>query len=166
MDAPPATVPDLPSMGTSLAVSFLSLGVVCAVAWLALRWLSRRGVGQGASGFLKVRARMTLEPRRSLYVVEAGARAFLVGTSEAGMSMLAELDAGAVTEGLSARATNGRTAAGTKFREVLAGLEGMVRGAGPRRGMGGSDLTPGDAEVAAEPRLPENPARGSGEARG
>jgi flagellar biogenesis protein FliO len=37
-------------------------------------------------------ARVPLEPRRSLYVVEVAGKTLLVGTSEMGLSVLSELD--------------------------------------------------------------------------
>jgi flagellar biosynthetic protein FliO len=83
----------LPGLGwQSLALSFASLGVVCLVAWGALRLLAGRGVGR-ASGTLKVLARCPLEPRRSLFVVEAAGRCFLIGVGDGPMALLAELDA-------------------------------------------------------------------------
>ena len=43
----------LPGLGGSLAVSLISLGIVCLIAYLSLRFLSgRRGVGR-ASGPIK-----------------------------------------------------------------------------------------------------------------
>ena|SRR5688572_19795791 len=90
-----APAAELPSLGGSIALSFLSLGLVCLLAWLALRWLSRRGVGR-SGGPLQVVARCALEPRRSVYVIEAAGRCFLVGVGDGPMSLLAELDAVAV----------------------------------------------------------------------
>src|SRR3954454_23168826 len=85
-----------PGIGwSSFAVSFLSLGAVCLVAWAALKLLAGRGVGR-ASGAIRVVARCPLEPRRSVYVIEAAGRAFLVGVGEGPMAMLAELDATAL----------------------------------------------------------------------
>ena len=84
---------DYPGLLGSLAVSFLSLGLVCVLAFVILRWLSRRGVGQGR-GAMEIIARCPLEPRRSLVVVRVAGRCFLVGVGDGPMSMLAELDAG------------------------------------------------------------------------
>jgi flagellar biosynthetic protein FliO len=86
---------ELPSLGSSIALSFASLALVCLLAYLALRWLAKRGVGQGA-GPLRVVARCPLEPRRSVYMIEAAGRYFLVGVGEGPMALLAELDASAV----------------------------------------------------------------------
>jgi flagellar biosynthetic protein FliO len=87
--------PELPSLGGSLAVSMLALGLVCLLAWVALRWLSRRGVG-GGMGPIRVLARCPLEPRRSVYLIEAAGRCFLVGAGEGPMNLLAEVDPKAV----------------------------------------------------------------------
>jgi flagellar biosynthetic protein FliO len=106
---PPA---ELPSLGGSLAVSLLSLGLVCLLAWVALRWLGRRGLGQGM-GPIRVLARCPLEPRRSVYVIEAGGKCLLVGVGEGPMTVLAELDAGAV-------AREREAVPSPKFAEVLA----------------------------------------------
>jgi flagellar biosynthetic protein FliO len=86
---------ELPSLGGSIALSFLSLGLVCLLAYVALKWLAKRGVGR-ADGPLQVIARCPLEPRRSVYVVQAAGRCFLVGVGDGPMSLLAELDPVAV----------------------------------------------------------------------
>ena len=90
-----ASAAELPSLGSSIALSFVSLGAVCLLAWLALRWLARRGVGRG-DGPLQVIAHCSLEPRRSAYIVEAAGRCFLIGVGDGPMALLAELDADAV----------------------------------------------------------------------
>jgi len=83
----------LPSFGwDGFALSFLSLGAVCLVAYLALRFLAGRGVGR-ASGGVRVLARCPLEPRRSVYLIEAAGRCFLVGVGDGPMALLAEVDA-------------------------------------------------------------------------
>ncbi len=82
----------VPGIGwESIGLSFASLGVVCVVAWGALRLLAGRGVGT-ASGAIRVVARCPLEPRRSVYVVEAAGRSFLIGVGDGPMAVLAELD--------------------------------------------------------------------------
>ena len=104
----------LPGLGwSSVALSFASLGVVCLVAWGALRLLAGRGVGK-ASGAVRVVARCPLEPRRSVYVVEAAGRCFLIGVGDGPMAVLAELDA----ERLKADLQVGALSIG--FAEVLA----------------------------------------------
>lgn len=103
----------LPGIGwSSLALSFASLGVVCLVAWGALRLLAGRGVGR-ATGAVKVVARCPLEPRRSVYVVEAAGRCFLIGVGDGPMAVLAELEPDKLPRAEPARAP------GALFAEVL-----------------------------------------------
>src|SRR2546423_98817 len=90
-----ASAAELPSLGGSIALSFVSLGLVCLLAYGALKWLSRRGVGR-SDGPLQVVARCALEPRRSAYIVQAAGRCFLVGVGDGPMALLAELDPEAV----------------------------------------------------------------------
>lgn len=104
----------LPGLGGSLAVSLISLGVVCLIAYLSLRFLSRRGIGR-ASGPIKVLARCPLEPRRSLYLVETGGRCFLVGVGDGPMTMLAEVGAAEVK----AAAPSAPIESGSRFADVL-----------------------------------------------
>jgi flagellar biosynthetic protein FliO len=102
----------VPGIGwQSLALSFVSLGAVCLVAYFALRLLAGRGVGK-ASGAIRVVARCPLEPRRSLYVIEAAGRCFLVGVGEGPMALLAELDAAALPREVAS--------ASPRFADVLA----------------------------------------------
>jgi flagellar biosynthetic protein FliO len=132
---PTAVAPELPSLGGSLALSFLSLGLVCLLAYVALRWLSKRGLGQGA-GPIRIVGRCPVDPKRSLYVVETAGRCFLVGASDGGMNLIAELD----PQQLAAPAGSlpaGKAAAG-RFAEVLARLRGRsteikVPGLAPKR---------------------------------
>jgi flagellar biogenesis protein FliO len=108
----------LPGLGwSSVALSFASLGVVCLVAWGALRLLAGRGVGK-ASGAVRVVARCPLEPRRSVYVVEAAGRCFLIGVGEGPMAVLAELDAERINGDVEAAAPS------IRFGDVLAGVLG------------------------------------------
>jgi flagellar biosynthetic protein FliO len=119
-------VGQVPGVGwQSLALSFVSLGAVCIVAWAALKLLAGRGVGK-ATGAVRVVARCPLEPRRSVYVIEAAGRCFLVGVGDGPMSMLAELDAGALPK--STPTTPPR------FADVLAKVMGRPRVAPPAPG--------------------------------
>ncbi len=86
--------PELPSYGAFLVETLVILAVVCAAAWAILRFGVRRAARP--SGSLKVVARLPLEPRRTLYVVEAAGKTLLVGVSEGAIATLAELDAAAV----------------------------------------------------------------------
>jgi flagellar biosynthetic protein FliO len=104
----------LPGLGwQSLALSLASLGVVCLVAWGALRLLAGRGFGK-TTGAVRILARCPLEPRRSVYVIEAAGRCFLIGVGDGPMTVLAELEADKLPRPVSAGAP------GTRFAEVLA----------------------------------------------
>jgi flagellar protein FliO/FliZ len=84
--------------GDLLITSLLVLGAVCIVAFVAVRVFGRllaTGRTRGAH-LMDVVARVPLEPRRSLYVVEVAGKTLLVGTSEMGLSVLSELDAAEV----------------------------------------------------------------------
>jgi flagellar biosynthetic protein FliO len=115
----------LPGLGGSLALSLVSLGVVCLIAYLALKFLSRRGLGR-PNGPIKVLARCPLEPRRSLYVVETAGRSFLIGVGDGPMTMLAELGTAEVQAALPAPVPPG-----AKFGDVLARVLGRGARSGP-----------------------------------
>jgi flagellar biosynthetic protein FliO len=118
------TAAALPTLGWgSLAMSFASLGVVCVLAFVALKWLAGRGVGR-AGGAVKVLARCPLEPRRSVYLIETAGRCFLVGVGDGPMSLLAEVDGAKIAENL----PTGAAPRGS-FAEVLARV--LARPSGP-----------------------------------
>jgi flagellar biogenesis protein FliO len=82
------------SYGDLLVTSLIALAGVCIAAFVVVRLVGRllaTGRARGAQ-LLDVVARMPLEPRRSLYVVEVAGKALLIGTSEMGLSVLSELD--------------------------------------------------------------------------
>jgi flagellar protein FliO/FliZ len=109
--------------GDLLVTSLIVLGVVCVAAFVVIRIAGRlfaTGRARGA-GVLDIVARMPLEPRRSLYVVDVAGKTLLVGTSETGLALLSELDAEAVHARAVPRATFGD----------------MVKAAWARRGKGG-----------------------------
>ena len=96
--------------GEMLVSSLLVLAVVCVVAWLVVRYGGRwigGARGLGAGGLMTVVARVPLEPRRSLYVVEVAGKTLLVGTSEMGLSVLSELDGAVVRAELDRRPRGG-----------------------------------------------------------
>lgn len=95
--------------GDMLITSLVVLAVVCIVAFVVVRLLGRvlaTGRVRGAH-LLDVVARVPLEPRRSLYVVDVAGKTLLVGTSEMGLSVLSELDANEVRSRVAARPTFG-----------------------------------------------------------
>ena len=126
----PSTPAELPGLGSSIAASIVSLGLVCLLAYVALRWLSRRtsGVSSSGGGVLRILARQSIDPRRSVVVVQAANRCFLVGAGEGPMTLLAELDQDVVNRDVAlcrAPTTGGLE---KRFGEVLARVLNRKRG--------------------------------------
>ena len=94
-------------------MSFVSLALVCFVAFVVLRWLGRRGVGR-SDDCVRILGRCFLEPRRVVYLIEAGGRCFLIGVGEGHMSLLAEIDKTAIPA-----VPAGREKPDSTFSEVL-----------------------------------------------
>ncbi len=95
--------------GGMLLTSLLVLAVVCVAAVVLVRLSRRWGLaGRPADrALLDVVARLPLEPRRSLYVVDVAGKALLVGTSEMGLTVLTELDRDVVRARTSAQPPRG-----------------------------------------------------------
>src|SRR5690349_10775782 len=85
------------------ARTLIALIGVCALAWVSLLYLSRRGLGASsirplfgrASGAARLHLleRLALGPRRQLYLVQADSRVFLLGAGETGaLSLITELE--------------------------------------------------------------------------
>lgn len=136
--------------GELLLTSLLVLALVGGAAWLGLRlvarWLEGRRVGTGVT----VVGRVPLEPRRALYVVEAGGRRLLVGSSEGGVTLLTELAAepgaqAAAGEG-GAPATGGRA---RSFGDLLSLAARQVRGRRAAREAASADAARAEGEAAA-----------------
>ncbi|MBW8811375.1 MAG: flagellar biosynthetic protein FliO [Lysobacter sp.] len=123
--------------------SLLVLAGVCVAAFVIVRLFGRfvaTGRARGAH-LLDVVARLPLEPRRSLYVVEVAGKTLLVGTSEMGLSMLSELDGDEVRS---------RVMAKPSFGELVRTAWLRRRGDGDARA--GAGRTDGDARAGAERR--------------
>ncbi|MGA7742027.1 MAG: flagellar biosynthetic protein FliO [Polyangia bacterium] len=118
-----ASAADLPGLGSSFALSLVSLALVCLLAYLSLRWFSRRGAGRG-EGPVRVLARCSLEPRRVVYLLQVAGRCFLVGVGDGPMSLLAEIDAAAVECETAAEAP---AQAGLRFADVLSRFRGRPK---------------------------------------
>lgn len=83
-------------MGGSLALSLVSLGLVCVVAFAVLRWLGRKGVGR-SSGSIRLLGHCYLGPRRAVYLIETAGRCFLLAGGDGPVNLIAEVDRAAVT---------------------------------------------------------------------
>ena len=78
--------------GWALLQAAISLLGVCVLAWLVLRWASRRGLGVGKRGTrMEVLERLPLDPRRSLHLVRVGQKVLVIGTGDGAPSVLSEL---------------------------------------------------------------------------
>jgi len=67
----------------------IGLTVACAAALVLLR---RQMRARAETAGMRVVGRLALEPRRSIYLVEVGARCFMVGVGDGPMTMLGEVD--------------------------------------------------------------------------
>lgn len=65
--------------------------LLALVALALLVWAAWRVWGRAPSRLMRVVARLPLEPRRALYLIEVAGEYFLVGAGEGGLSTLAEL---------------------------------------------------------------------------
>jgi flagellar biogenesis protein FliO len=123
------------SYGDLLVTSLVVLAGVCIAAFVIVRVFGRvlaTGRVRGAH-LLDVVARVPLEPRRSLYVVEVAGKTLLVGTSEMGLSVLSELDGAEVR----ARVVE-RPSFGELVKQAWARRKGLTR-TGSASGVGDDD---------------------------
>lgn len=149
----------LPGLGSTLATSLLSLALVCLLAYVTLRWLSRRAGGRlerGGPGPLQVLARLQLEPRRAVYLVRVGARGLLLGVGDGPTTLLAELPGEALRElGLEAPLTRSGTPTPGRFGELLSGLLGRSPLGGTDPAAARSRAVPGSSGQPQQARPPE-----------
>ena len=79
--------------GDLLVTALIVLIAACVAMVVIVRLAGRWSAGRSARpGLLDVVARVPLESRRSLYIVDVAGKALLVGTSELGLTVLSELD--------------------------------------------------------------------------
>jgi len=80
--------------GSLLLQMVISLGIVCLLAYLLLRYgLKRLLPDQNQKGQMEVLARLPLEPRRTLLVVKVGEKVLVLASSESGIQPVSELSA-------------------------------------------------------------------------
>lgn len=81
-----------PRYGSLLLRTALSVGIVCIIAFVALKYGLKRFVGNaGADDRVRVLARYPIEPRRTLLVVRVVGKTLLLSSSEAGVHLVHEL---------------------------------------------------------------------------
>ncbi len=113
----------LPSgYGLYLLQTLLGLAAVCVLAYVLLRWAARRVYGAREGSRVRVIERTPLEPRRTLYLVEAAGRVLLIGSSEGQVTLLTEIDPKALPPPPPAR----------RFADVLKGALGRPATPAPK----------------------------------
>lgn len=144
------------SYGELLTTSLIVLVGVCVVGFVIVRVAARVMLAGRSRGgeLLGVVARLALEPRRSLYVVEVAGKTLLVGTSEMGLSVLSELDGAAVQARTAARPSFGELVRAAWTRRRLASEPAAEPGAAPR------------ADAMARDPAPPGPQAGPGATAG
>lgn len=75
---------------TYLAETFVTLLVVCALAFVVLYGARRLGVGR-ARGPIALVGQLPLDARRAIYLVRVGAQVIVVGVGEGGFTKLGEM---------------------------------------------------------------------------
>ena len=120
-----SSVAAAPDYGALLWSSMLVLIVIAVLAVIIVA-LSRRwtnGASRVGRDVIAIVARTQIEPKRSLLVVEVGGKSLLLGSSEAGLSLLTELEPGSVLAG-EAKPASGAFA--TMVRDALARRRGAM----------------------------------------
>ncbi|MBI5513483.1 MAG: flagellar biosynthetic protein FliO [Deltaproteobacteria bacterium] len=86
----PALPAGTTGFGWALLHTLGALALVCALAWWVLRLAAQREHG-GAPGRMKLLERVALDPRRSVVLLQVGARVLVVGVGDGRLTTLAEL---------------------------------------------------------------------------
>lgn len=99
LDVNPPQQPDLNVIGDTWSLTMmvlkmcLTLGAVCVLAFLVLRYGLPRLTGLQTQGNLvRVVTRFPLEPQKSLYIVEVAGKSLLLGVTSDRIDLLTQLD--------------------------------------------------------------------------
>lgn len=95
-----ATVPATPASGLGFGWLFIKmlivLVIVCLFAIIMLKYVvPRLGLAgkMQAGKYIHLLSRLSLDPRKNLWIVRVGARHFLLGSGDGAVTKIAELDA-------------------------------------------------------------------------
>jgi len=102
-----------------LLETFVTLVVVCVLAFVVLYGARRFGIGR-ATGSIRLVGQLPLDARRAIYLVKIGEQVIVVGASEGGLTKLGEMPADAVPKDVEPKPL--------KFADVLGRVSGRVRG--------------------------------------
>jgi hypothetical protein len=85
-------------------------------AFFALRlWLPKlTGIRGTVTGPMGIACQLTLEPRKTLYIIRAGSNYVMLAASEAGVQFLASLDAGGIETALQEVSVSRRSQPGVR----------------------------------------------------
>lgn len=83
---------EAPGFGALLLETTLILIALCVLAYICLRFVSRRMLNAPSKGNLQLLARLALDTRHSACVVKAGSKVLLLGVGEADVRLISELD--------------------------------------------------------------------------
>jgi flagellar protein FliO/FliZ len=125
--------------GTSTIGYFLRmilvLGLVIGAIYLVFRVMKRIGrPKQRGEELVKVLAQTSLGAGKAVHVIGLGDKAWLIGSSESGVSLIAEIDDKVLLDDLALKAATAPTQPKTDFASVLSGLLGKRRGGAGRKG--------------------------------
>jgi flagellar protein FliO/FliZ len=84
---------------TQLFGMLIALGIVVLLIYAILRWAAQKaGVhNPRAMGILHIRDRLSLEPKKSIWIIEIDGHYYLIATHEQGITLLERLDAQSIT---------------------------------------------------------------------
>lgn len=104
-----------------LVQTIFALALVCGLAYLIFRvLLPKLSINYGSSSMVRVVDRIGLEARRNLYVIEVAGKWMLVASSESGVQLICELDAGQARAAEEEIAKNRQLPAGSAFGRSFA----------------------------------------------
>jgi len=83
---------ETPGFGALLLETTLILIALCILAYITLRFVSRRMLKAPSGGKLELLARLALDTRRSACVVRAGSKILLLGVGDGDVRLISELD--------------------------------------------------------------------------
>jgi flagellar biogenesis protein FliO len=130
------------SYGAYVLQTFLTLAVVCGLAFVILYGARRLGIGR-ASGPIRLVGQLPLDARRYIYLVRVGAQVIVVGVGEGGFTKLGEVPAADLPPDAPARPA--------AFADVLKRVMGKGA-ASEREGAGG----PAGGDAPKDARAREN----------
>jgi len=88
------------SLFVMLLKTFLMLGFVCLLAFFSLRYLPKLMGMPAENQLMKVVARYTLEPQKSLYVVEVAGKHLLLGVTQEKIELISELESTSIEKAM------------------------------------------------------------------